>query len=144
MIRLDVLEQPRIFPPKRFLIVVWIATLGLAVYGLIVTPSYTGTLVMWMVIGGIALWQLLALRWVQIDNEGIRMRNILQRGRELRWEEITEFREEEVRLSRHPYVVLHLSNREQGLTRVTKMNLTSDQVEFETLRTIIREGMART
>jgi hypothetical protein len=144
MAQLEVLQHARIFPPKPFLVAVWIGTLGIAIYGVIVTPAYNGPLLMWSVIAGVALWQLLALRWVQLDNEGIRMRNILQRGRELRWEEITEFREEEVRLSKHPYVVLHLSNMAEGTSPVTRMKLTSDQVEFETLRTIIREGMART
>jgi hypothetical protein len=144
MTHLPVLEQPRTFPPKTFLIVIWSLTLLIALYGAIATPGYAASFFVWVAIAVVGFWQLWCLRWFQLDSEGIRMRNIFQRGRSLRWEEITSFREEEVRLSKHPYVVLHLSN--QGAAtggRVTKIAVTNDQIAFETLRTIVREAVPR-
>ena len=145
MVNLSVLEHPRIFPPKRLLLGVWGGTLLLAVYGMFAAyGGEGGAFYVWIGIGFIALWQIWSLRWVQVDSEGIRYKNIFQRGRELRWVEITECREEEVRLSRHPYIVVHLSNEKgEGITRPTRINLTNDQVGFETLRTIVREAVPR-
>jgi hypothetical protein len=144
MDRLAVLSEPRTFPPRKFLIFVWGVTLALALYGLIVSVGHGGVIAVWLTIGAIAVWQIWVLRWVQVDVDGIRHRNVFGRGRELKWDEIREYREEEVRLSKHPYVVLHLSNRsapdERGATR---MKLTNDQVGFETLRTIVREAVPK-
>lgn len=140
MANLAVLQEPRIFPPKRFLLIVWIVTLLLAVYGLIATPGEEMVIYVWLIIAVIAFWQVWTLRWVEVDNEAIRVRNIFQRGRELRWEEVTRFHEEEVRLNKGSYVLLLLSNEgAKDQQRPIKISLTSDQVGFETLREIIRE-----
>ncbi len=138
MPNLAVLHEARIFPPRKFQFVVWAATLAVAVYGLAVTTSLGAwTTFAWVVIALIAIWQIWGIRWVQVDSEGVRARNIFHRGRELRWDQITMFREEEVKLSRKPYVILYLSNRGAG-ERLTKMELTSDQVGFDILREIVR------
>ncbi len=145
MPNLSVLDIPRIFPPKKLLVALWIGTCVIAVYGLIASGSLNGAVVIWAIIAGIAIWQLWTIRWVRVDSEGVRMRNLFQRVRSLRWEDITDFYEEEVRLSKHPYVVLHLSNRRRGEGNqpVTKIDLTSDQVGFETLRAIVREAVPK-
>jgi len=143
MSTLAVLDQPRIFPPKRIYIAIWGVTLVVALFGLIVTP-YDGRIVvyLWLVVAGAAFWQLWTLYWIQVDGEGIRIRNLAQRGRALRWEEITRFHEEEVRLHKGEYVLLVLSNEptEAG-HRPTKITITSDQIGFDTLRDIVRAAV---
>lgn len=146
MPNLAILEEPRTFPPKKFLLGLWGVTLLVALYGIIITPMIggwaLGPLSVWVVISGIAFWQIWSVRWVQVDNDGIRMRNLFRRGRELRWADVKEFHEEEVRLSKRPYIIIHLSNRGgEGVVRITKIQLTNDQVEFEMLRQIVREAV---
>jgi len=140
---LAVLDEPRIFPPKKFLLFVWLATLAVAFYGLFVTAMLRAwTIVAWSVIVFVAFWQVWGIRWVQVDDEGIRMRNMFRRGRELRWRDVTEYREEEVKLSGRSYVIVHLSNRgTEGLVRVTRIQLTNDQVGFDMLREIVRNAV---
>lgn len=144
MATLSILDQPRIFPPKRIYLTIWGLTLGVALFGLVVTP-YDGRLgiYLWLVVAAAAFWQLWTLYWIQVDNEGIRIRNLVQRGRALRWEEITRFHEEEVRLHKGEYVLLVLSNEpvESGI-RPTKITITSDQIGFDTLRDIVRAAVA--
>ncbi len=140
---LATLDTPRVFPPKMFYLVVWLATLALSAYGLLVTPSENLAIYVWLIICGVASWQVWTTRWVQVDEEGIRVRNILHRGRELQWEMITRCHEEEVRLNKGTYVLIRLSNEVPGepLPRPTKITITSDQIGFETLRELIRQGM---
>jgi hypothetical protein len=141
--RLAILEEPRTFGPRKFLMVIWALTLAVALYGLVETIGSAPALYVWIVVFIVAFWQIWLVRWVQVDSEGIRYRNVFQRGRELRWEEITDYREEEVRLSKHPYIVLHLSNASSGTPPTVRMKLTNDQIGFETLRTIVREAVPR-
>jgi hypothetical protein len=144
MTKLAILEQPIVFRPKRFLLIVWSMTLVLAIYGFIATPHTRGAIYVWIAIGGIAFWQLWTLRWVQVDRDGIRIRNIFGRGRELRWENVTRFHEEEVHLNKGTYAVLLLSNEgQQGIRRTTKISLTNDQVDFPALREIVRESVPK-
>lgn len=144
MTRLAILEEPRTFGPRKFLVVIWALTLAVALYGLVETIGSAPALYVWIVVFVVAFWQIWLVRWVQVDAVGIRYRNVFQRGRELRWEEITDYREEEVRLSKHPYIVLHLSNASSGIERPVRMKLTNDQIGFETLRTIVREAVPKT
>lgn len=143
---LAVLSEPRTFPPKKFLLVVWLATLAVAFYGLFVTAMLRAwTIVAWSAITFVSFWQLWGIRWIQVDSEGIRMRNMFRRGRELRWDEVTEYREEEVRLSGKPYVIVHLSNRgTEGIVRVVRIQITNDQVGFDLLREIVRNAVPET
>lgn len=70
------------------------------------------------------------------------MRNIFQHGRSLRWEQITQFQEEELPMHKRSYVTIRLSNRGAAdVAAPTRLVVTSDQVGFETLRTIIREAV---
>lgn len=143
MTRLAILDEPRVFGPRKFLVVIWALTLAVALYGLVETIDAGPALYVWIVVFLVAFWQIWLVRWVQVDAVGIRYRNVFQRGRALRWEEITDYREEEVRLSKHPYIVLHLSNASGGVPPTIRMKLTNDQVGFETLRTIVREAVPR-
>lgn len=142
MAKLAVLNEPRTFPPNRLLLVVWGVTLLMALFGLITVPLLEPALLFWVAIAVIAFWQVWTTRWVQMDEEGIRTRNIFQRGRQLRWEEITEFREEELPLQKRSYTTIRISNRvPEGSALLTRISITSDQVGFETLRTIVREAI---
>jgi hypothetical protein len=143
MTRLAILDQPRVFGPRKFLVVIWGLTLVVALYGLVETLNAGPALYVWIVVFVVSFWQIWLVRWVQVDADGIRYRNVFQRGRELRWEEITDYREEEVRLSKHPYIAIHLSNASSGADTPVRMKLTNDQVGFETLRTIVREAVPR-
>jgi hypothetical protein len=144
MPNLSVLDEPRTFPPKMFYLIIWMVTLAFAVYGIIATP-YGGALAIWSTIGAIAIWQLWTLRWVQVDNEGIRIRNIARRGRELHWEQITVFREENITFNRRVYSIIDLSNEGlEGVTRPTRIRLTSDQTGFDTLQKIVHEAVPDT
>jgi len=138
---LAILEEPRTFPPKRFLLIVWIITIVVALYGIIATIGNGRISIIWLVISVVAFWQLWTIRWVQVDNEAIRIRNIFQRGRELRWDAITRFHEEEVHLNKGSYSLLRLSN-EGGadISRPTRIDITSDQIGFDMLRDIVREA----
>ena len=142
MTGLAILDEARIFPPKRFLLIVWSITLLIAIYGSIATPGSRGALYVWITIGAVAFWQLWTLRWVEVDQEGIRIRNIFRQGRGLRWEEITRFHEEEVRLNKGTYAAILLSN-EGNTDRPTKISLTNDQQDFSTLREIVREAVPK-
>ena len=137
---LAILAEPRTFPPKRFLLIVWIITLVVALYGLVVTLGNGRVSIVWLAISVIGFWQLWTLRWVQVDSEGIRIRNIFQRGRALRWDQITRFHEEEVRLNKGAYALLRISNEGAGTPRPTRIDITSDQIGFDTLRDIVREA----
>lgn len=152
MTKLAILEEQRIFPPKRFLLIIWIGTLLTAIYGLIATPLANGVIYVWLVIGAVAFWQIWTLHWVELDNDGIRTRNIFQQGRALRWEEVTRFHEEEVRLNKGTYAIILLSNEypageapsgESHHKRIIKIKLTDDQVNFDMLRGIVREAVPR-
>jgi hypothetical protein len=143
MSRLAILDEPRVFGPRRFLVTIWTVTLFIALYGLVASFNVGPAQYVWTGVFIVSLWQIWLVRWVQVDSDGIRYRNVFQRGRALRWEEITDYREEEVRLSKHPYIVLHLSNASSGAPRPTRMKLTNDQIGFETLRTIVREAVPR-
>ncbi len=145
MTKLAFLEERRTFPPKRFLLIVWLATLVISLYGLIATPENRGALYVWLAIGSVAFWQLWTLRWIELDNSGIRARNIFRQGYGLRWEEVTRFHEEEVRLNKGTYAVLLLSNEHpttptrRSEKRPIRIKLTADQADFETLRMLIRQ-----
>jgi hypothetical protein len=143
MSRLAVLEEPRTFPPNRLLFVVWGVTLLISLFGLFAVSNTPRSFLFWIVIAAVAFWQVWVTRWVRVDQEGIKIRNIFQRGRQLRWEEITEFREEELPLQKRSYVTIHLSNHGAGTPHATKINVTSDQVGFESLRTIVREAVPK-
>lgn len=142
MTKLAILEEPRMFGPRKFLVVIWFVTLAIAIYGLLETYNAGPALYVWIVVFIVAFWQVWLVRWVQVDADGIRYRNVFRRGRELHWDDITDYHEEEVRLSKHPYVVLHLSNAGTA-QRATRIKLTNDQVGFETLRTIVREAVPK-
>lgn len=134
------LEQAHTFPPRRFLLFVWITTLLFAIAGLIATPGYTVAIYTWSVITIIAVWQLWTLRWIQLDRQGVSARNIFRHAQLLRWEEITEFKEQEVQLNRGTYSVVRLSNHgaHPAGTRATRITLTNDQSEFVRLRDMLR------
>src|SRR5688500_2460365 len=127
MTKLAILTEPRMFGPRKFLMVIWGLTLVIAIYGLVETFGAGPALYVWSVVFVVAFWQVWLVRWVQVDADGIRYRNVFQRGRELLWDDITDYREEEVRLSKHPYVVLHLSGTHAGTSRRVRMKLTNDQ-----------------
>jgi hypothetical protein len=144
MTGLAILDQARIFPPKRFLLIVWSVTLLIALYGFIATPSSQGATYVWLTIGAVAFWQLWTLRWVEVDQDGIRVRNIFKQQRGLRWEEITRFHEEEVRLNKGTYAALLLSNEgAPDQSRLVRISLTNDQQDFPTLREIVREAVPK-
>lgn len=144
MTKLVVLEEAHTFPPRTFLLVVWIVTFLFAIFGIIATPGWTVAIYLWSVISVVALWQLWTLRWVQLDNNGIRVQNIFHRARTLRWEEITAFHEQEVQLNKGSYTVLRLSNNgTEGIQRITTITLTNDQVNFTYLREIVRAAVPK-
>jgi len=143
---LATLETPRVFPPKMFYLVVWLATLALAAYGMLVTPSENIAIYVWLIIAGVASWQVWTTRWVVIDNDGLRVHNIFHRGRDLPWNSITRCHEEEVRLNKGTYVLIRLSNEGSigSATRPTRITITSDQIGFDALRALVKEGIAAT
>lgn len=140
---LATLDTPRVFPPKMFYLIVWLATLGLSMYGMVATPGDNIAVYIWLIIAAVAAWQVWTTRWVQIDSDGVRVRNILHRGRQLDWRQISRFHEEEVRLNKGTYVLIRLSNEGANETplRPTRITITSDQIGFDTLRELIKEGM---
>ncbi|MEO5931671.1 MAG: PH domain-containing protein [Candidatus Kapaibacterium sp.] len=144
MAQLSILQTPLTFPPKRFLLIVWVATLVVSLYGFTVTLIGGEVVYVWMGIGIVAVWQLWTIRWVQVDNEGIRVKNVFQRGRELRWEEVTRVHEEEVRLNKGAYAILRLAN--SGTTagrRAVKIDITSDLKGFDALRDIVHQAVPK-
>jgi hypothetical protein len=143
MANLDLLQEPRVFPPKLFYPIVWFLTLALSLYGIIFTPFGGGALYIWIVIGLVAVWQVWTIRWVQVDERGIRARNILQRGGELRWDEIAVFHEEDVALNKRVYSIIDVANSGTDGARPTRIRITSDQVGFDMLREIIRAAVPK-
>lgn len=144
MTKLATLDEPQIYPPRRFLMIVWIITFLVAIYGIIATPGFTVAIYAWSVISVVAVWQLWTLRWVELNNDSIRTRNIFRHACSLRWDEVTEFKEEEVRLNKGTYTVLRLSNEgTAGVTKPTKIALTNDQQNFTQLRDIVRNAVPR-
>jgi hypothetical protein len=142
MMKLAILDVPHTFPPRTFLLTVWIATFLCAVFGIVATPGYTLAIYAWLVISLVSLWQLWTLWWVQLNRDGIRVRNIFGIARTLRWDEITNFKEEEVRLNKGVYRVIRISNLGGGeQTRITKITLTNDQRDFTTMCEIVRSAV---
>src|SRR5438270_205394 len=128
MSNLAVLGESRTFPPKIFYLLVWLATLVLTLYGIFATPDPGPILFVWIGVAAVAVWQLWTIYWVRIDGEGIRVNNILQRTWRLRWDEITTFHEEDIKLNKRVYSIVDLSNKPpEGKSSGTNIRLTSDQ-----------------
>ena len=134
-------EESRIFPPRMFYLVVWILTLLLALFGSIVSPKPSTIFWVWAGIALIALRQVWVTRWVQVDEEGIRVRNIAQRGRELRWEAISDVQEREVPVRKdRPFRIAKLKGQmESRPGRETTIVIDSDTAGFDALIEIVRE-----
>ncbi|MBS1912795.1 MAG: hypothetical protein JST22_12475 [Bacteroidetes bacterium] len=142
MTQLAALEERHVFPPRRFLVVIWIGTLLIAIIGLIATPGFTVKIYSWGVITVVALWQLWTLRWISVDRDGVTARNIFRYERAIGWNEIVAFQEQTVQLSKGTYTVLRLSKYESpGVTRTKTIALTNDQMNFTLLCDLVRASV---
>ncbi len=141
MQNLAILDEARTFPPKRIWLVVWILTLLFALLAIVAAIQTGGhAWIFWGLVAVAALSQIWSTRWVQVDNESIRTRNIFQRGRQMRWDTITSVREEELPLRKKPYVIIRISDAATPpARRATRMKITSDIEGFDLLRGLIRE-----
>ncbi|MGE3801370.1 MAG: hypothetical protein AB7H80_10145 [Candidatus Kapaibacterium sp.] len=139
---LVILEEPQTFPPKMSFLVVWIITLGFGVFGMIVADAWSAAFWLWTVVALVSLRQVWVTRWVQVDNRGIRVRNIAQRGRELYWEDVSDVDEREipVRKSKSFFVLKVQGETKYRPGKTTTITIDSDIVGFETLREIVQIG----
>lgn len=136
-------DQPRTFPPKMFFLVIWVLTLALALYGVVVSPKPSLIFWIWLAVTLVALRQIWTMRWVQVDAEAIRVRNIAQRGRELRWENVSKIEEQEiaVRKEKSFRIVKVTGEMASRPGRPTTIVVDSDTVGFDVLLEIIRTSV---
>lgn len=134
------LDTPRIFPPKKFYLVVWLLTGVLAVFGVIMSPASSIIFWVWLAIAVISVRQVWTTRWVQIDREGIRVRNIVQVGREIRWDAVSKIEEREipVRKERSFNLIKVTGEMTSRPGRLTTITVDSDTVGFDELTRIVR------
>lgn len=90
---LNVLDSPQTYSPKGFFLGVWVVTTVMGLGGLALAIASGATWWFWVIILLLGLRQLWVTRWVQVDREGIRTRNIFGRGRSLTWEGLTDVEE---------------------------------------------------
>ena len=137
---LDVLDEPRTFAPKAIFPIVWGFTGLAAIGGSIISLANDVTPWIWGIALLVAFRQLWIARRVQVDADGIRTRNILGRGRAIRWPDIDEVEEREIPLR---------SGRFFGIIKIhgtaefpphgkTVIELDSDLRGFAVLREIVR------
>ena len=91
---LNILEHPQTYAPKGFFLVVWVITALMGLGGLVLALVSDAAWWFWALILLLGLRQLWVTRWVQVDREGIRTRNIFGRGRSLTWEGLTDVDEQ--------------------------------------------------
>ncbi len=142
---LGILEEPRTFPPKTFFLAVWFVTLGFGVFGMVVAETWSIPFLVWTAVTIVAFRQIWTTRWVQVDREGIRVRNLAQRGREMNWSDITDLNEREIPVRKGKFfVVMKLTGEMKHQPgRRTTIVVDSDTDGFEVLREVIR-GMVGT
>lgn len=140
---LSVLEEPRTFAPKKFFLVIWLCTLVLAGLGMYVADWFSVPFWIWMIVAATCVRQIWVTRWVQVDTEGIRVRNILGRGRELLWDSITEVDDRVIPIRKeNGFTVMKLSGEmQQRPGRVTTITVDSDIAGFDALRKIIMSAV---
>lgn len=128
------------FPPKKFYLVLWILTFVIGIFGAAVASKPSFIFLIWIGVVLVALRQIWVTRWVQTDAEGIRVRNIAQRGRELRWEHITDVEERDISVrNKKSFSMVKITGHMPSRPgRPTTIVVDSDTVNFEMLRNIIR------
>ena len=87
---LNILDSPQTYAPKGFFLGVWVVTTVMGLAGLALAIVSGAAWWFWTVILLLGLRQLWVTRWVQVDREGIRTRNVFGRGRSLTWEGLTD------------------------------------------------------
>lgn len=123
-----------------FFLVIWTLTFALGVYGVIVSPKPSLIFWVWLAIALVASRQIWTMRWVQVDDEAIRVRNIAQRGRELRWEDITKIEEREIAVRKEKSFCIVKVTGEMAWRpgKPTTIVVDSDTVGFDVLLELIR------
>ncbi len=136
---LAILEEPRTFSPKGFFVAVWLLTAAVGAVGLIVAILSGAIYWFWIVVLLIGLRQLWVTRWVQVDTEGIRTRNVFGRGRSLPWEGVGDVDEQTFALRKEKFFgVLKLtgtSDVRRGMTETIQFD--SDLQGYDLLKDIV-------
>jgi hypothetical protein len=136
---LNILENPQTYGPKGFFLGVWIVTTVMGVGGIALAIASQATWWFWVVILLLGLRQLWVTRWVQVDREGIRTRNVFGRGRSLTWEGLTDVDERTFPIRKEKFFSIITL---QGISDVRrgkedKIKVDSDINGFDILRQII-------
>lgn len=138
---LDQLTEPRTYAPKGFFLGVWVVTTAIGIAGLLIALLAGASWWFWVVVLLIGLRQLWVTRWVQVDSEGIRTRNIFGRGRSLPWQGVTAVDEKTFPMRKEKFfsiISLEGTSDLRGGTKET-IRVDSDINGFDTLRRIILE-----
>ncbi len=134
-------EEPQTFGPKGIFLGVWIGTLVLGVAGVVIALVSDAPLWFWILAIVIGVRQLWVTRWVQVDREGVRTRNIFGRGRSLPWEGISDLQEKTFPLRREKFFaiikVIGTSDLRPGETTI---EIDSDTDGYDLLRGMIVES----
>jgi len=137
------LEESRTFPPKMYLLVVWIVTSLFALFGIIVSAAWSIAFWIWTAVLLVSLRQVWATHWIQVDQKGIRVRNLLFHRKEVEWEKITDVNEREIPVRKNKsFFVLKISG-EMNVrsSKETTIMIDSDIAGFDILRELIQNVM---
>ncbi|MCE2502688.1 MAG: hypothetical protein J4G05_01320 [Chlorobi bacterium] len=137
------LEESRTFPPKMYLLVVWIVTSLFALFGIIVSAAWSIAFWIWTAVLLVSLRQVWATHWIQVDQKGIRVRNLLFHRKEVEWDTITDVNEREIPVRKNKsFFVLKISG-EMNVrsSKETTIMIDSDIAGFDILRELIQNVM---
>ena len=135
-------EQPQTFGPKGIFLGVWIGSTVIGLAGLIIALLSDAPYWFWILTILIGLRQLWVTRWVQVDRQGVRTRNIFGRGRSLPWEGISDFEERTFPLrSEKFFSLIKLTGSSDLVPRETTIEIDSDINGFDLLRGMIAEAV---
>lgn len=136
---LNILEHPQTYAPKGFFLVVWVITALMGLGGLVLALVSDAAWWFWALILLLGLRQLWVTRWVQVDREGIRTRNIFGRGRSLTWEGLTDVDEQTFPIRKEKFfsVITLRGISDVRAGKEDTIRVDSDITGFDVLRQII-------
>lgn len=134
-------EEPQTFGPKGVFLGVWILTLVVGLSGLVIALVNGAPAWFWILAIVIGVRQLWVTRWVQVDRDGVRTRNIFGRGRSLPWEGVSDVQEKTFPLRKERFFalikVIGTSDHRPGETTI---EIDSDTNGYDLLRGMIVES----
>jgi len=130
------------FPPKIFYVIIWVLTFIITVCILIFTePNFWSNLV-YGLFSLAAIYQLWQVIWVKFDDNKITVTNIFGMKTVADWNTLSSYKLEEIHLRKNNFQILKLFSNLNNTKNIIK--ITSDQVGFDTLLTVVKSRLKAT